>query len=317
MDSMKTEDKNIPFVKKWITAARPWALPASTMPVIFGTSLAIVIGGASFQFFRFVLALCAMVILHSAANILSDFFDFRRGIDRNVTPVSGAVVRGWISKEEAAVGSGILFVLGSALGLVLVFMTNEILLVIGVIGVAVGVIYSFLKYHAWGDFAVFLDFGILGSLGAWVVQTKEFSWIPVIWTVPMAMLVSAILHANNWRDMKSDTPKGVRTVASLLGDQGSLYYYYFLTIGPFVVLLCLILGPRIADLGIRAMPFSFFMAFLSIPSAGSLLKRALSRHKPSSPMDFIVLDGATSKHNLVFGILCTGAVWLHFFIVSI
>ena len=89
----ETQKENVPFIKKWLTAMRPWALPASTMPVIFGTSLAVVIGQVSLDVFKFILALFAMMILHSAANILSDVFDFKRGLDTSVTPVSGAIVR--------------------------------------------------------------------------------------------------------------------------------------------------------------------------------------------------------------------------------
>jgi 1,4-dihydroxy-2-naphthoate octaprenyltransferase len=309
---METETKKVSLLKKWIIAMRPWALPASTMPVIFGTSLAVVFKEASLRFFPFFLALLAIVIIHSAANMLSDVFDYRRGLDRNVTPVSGALVRGWLNEKKVAAGAVVLFVVGSAIGIILVFMTGRILLVIGVIGVVIGVFYTLLKYNAFGDLAVFLDFGILGSLGAWVVQTKEFSWTPVVWAIPMAMLVSAILHANNWRDITSDTQKRVRTIASILGDRGSLAYYSFLILGPFAVVLFLVILPRFLKIGIPAMPWAFLIVFLSIPNAVHLLKRAVQRHKPKRPMDFVVLDGATSKHNLIFGILSTAAVWLHF-----
>jgi 1,4-dihydroxy-2-naphthoate octaprenyltransferase len=144
------------------------------MPVIFGTSLAVVIGGTSLSAVRFVLALAGMMILHTAANMLSDVFDYRRGLDRDITPVSGAIVRGWLTARQVAAGSAVLFLLGSAIGLYLVFIIGPVLLIIGAVGVAVGVFYTGLKYHALGDLAVFLNFGILGSLGAWVVQTRSF-----------------------------------------------------------------------------------------------------------------------------------------------
>ena len=310
MEKMQNED--VPFLKKWLTAMRPWALPASTMPVIFGTSLAVVLGQASLDILKFVLALLAMMILHSAANILSDVFDFKRGLDKMVTPVSGAIVRGWITTKQAAVFSVALFVIGSALGLTLVLMTGTILLIIGGVGVFIGVFYAGLKYHALGDLAVFLNFGILGSLGAWVVQTNSFSWIPVFWTVPMAMLVSAILHANNWRDASSDTERKVTTVASLFGDKGSLSYYAFLIFGPFVFVVGLILVPRLISGQFTAMPWTFFVVLLGLPSALKLWGRGMRRHTPRQPMDFIILDGATAQHNLVFGLLCTAAVWLQF-----
>ena len=306
------QNENVPFLKKWLTAMRPWALPASTMPVIFGTSLAVVIGQVSLDILRFVLALLAMMILHSAANLLSDVFDFNRGLDKMVTPVSGAIVRGWITTKQAVVFSVILFIFGAALGLTLVLMTGTVLLIIGIIGVFIGVFYAGLKYHALGDLAVFLNFGILGSLGAWVVQTSSFSWIPVIWTVSMAMLVSAILHANNWRDVSSDTERKVTTVASLLGDKGSLTYYAFLIFGPFVIVFGLVLVPRLMPGQFAAMPWTFFIVLLGLPSALKLWGRAVRRQNPRKPMDFIILDGATAQHNLVFGLLCTAAVWLQF-----
>jgi len=309
--SILEQKEAIPFVKKWIVAMRPWALPASTMPVIFGTSLAVVFGYASLDIVRFLLALLAMVILHSASNILSDIYDFKRGLDTSVTPVSGALVRGWINVRQAFTGSLVLFTSGCILGIVLVLMTGRVLLIIGVIGVAIGVMYTFLKYHVLGDLAVFLNFGILGSLGAWIVQTKTFSWLPVIWTVSMAMLVSAILHANNWRDAVSDREKKVFTVAGILGDRGSLIYYGLLLFGSIAFILLLIFIPRFFSVRIIPMPLTFLLSLLALPNALKLWRRAVRRRRPRHPMDFAVLDGATAQQNLVFGLLCTAAVWFH------
>ena len=309
---MKANTAQVSSLKKWIIAARPWALPASTMPVIFGTSLAVVIGGARLKPFHFLLALLGMVILHSAANMLSDVFDYKRGLDKDVTPVSGAIVRGWLSVQNVAAGAAVLFVLGSAIGLVLVWLTGKVLLIIGAVGVAIGLFYSALKYHALGDFSVFFDFGILGSLGAWVVQTRSFSLLPAVWAVPMAMLVIAILHANNWRDIVTDSERKVKTMASLLGDKGSSGYYAFLIFGSMAIIIGLILLPRIISPSLTAMPSSFIIIVLALPKALNLWERAVRRREPIKPMDFIILDGATANYNLVFGLLCTAAVWLHY-----
>ncbi len=74
----------------------------------------------------------------------------------------------------------------------------------------------------------------------------------------------------------------------------------------------LILVPRLISSQIIAMPWTFFIVLLGLPSALKLWGRAIRRHTPRQPMDFIILDGATAQHNLVFGLLCTGAVWLQF-----
>jgi 1,4-dihydroxy-2-naphthoate octaprenyltransferase len=301
-----------PSLKRWLVAVRPWSFPASAMPVVFGTALAVVIGGARFSPFRFLWALATMVVLHGAANMLSDVFDFRHGLDRDVTPVSGAVVRGWLTDKQALRGAAALFALGTASGLLIAAVTGPALFVVGAIGVAVGALYTLLKARALGDLAVFLDFGLLGGAGAWIVQTGRFSWLPVLWTVPMALLVIAILHANNWRDIRSDGERRVTTVAGHLGDHGSLVYYGGLVFAPFAIDLVFVAVPRLAGGPVRPMPLTFLVILLALPSAFRLWGRAVRRAAPRRPMDFIILDGATASHNLVFGVLSTAAVVLEY-----
>jgi 1,4-dihydroxy-2-naphthoate octaprenyltransferase len=309
-----TDDRpeRVTRLKKWLIAGRPWALPASTMPVLFGTSLAVVIGGSGLDVPGFLAALLAMMTLHTAANMLSDVFDFKRGLDRDVTPVSGAIVRGWLSPKQVAAGSIFLFALGSALGIVLVLRTGAVVFLFGAAGVNVGAANSIHKSCALGDLAVFLNFGILGSLGAWVIQTKTFSWLPVVWAVPMAMLVISILHANNWRDIVKDSGKEVFTMACLLKDRGSLVYYGVLLFGSMILIILYVCVPRVAAFGLPALPPTFLIVFVALPKALGLWKRALKRHAPQQPMDFAVLDGATAAYNLLFGLLCTAALWLDF-----
>jgi 1,4-dihydroxy-2-naphthoate octaprenyltransferase len=174
----------------------------------------------------------------------------------------------------------------------------------------VGAGYTLLKARALGDLAVFLNFGLLGAAGAWIVQTGSFSWLPVVWTVPMALLVIAILHANNWRDIVSDGERRVTTVAGHLGDRGSLVYYGLLIFGPVFIDLAFIGLPRIAGGPLRPMPWTFLLVLLALPNALRLWGRAVRRAAPRASLDFIILDGATAQHNLVFGLLSTAAVIL-------
>lgn len=301
------------FVKKWWISSRPFSFPASTMSVVFGTAVAVFYSGAGFNYWYFILAFTGMAILHAASNILSDVFDYRKGLDKEPTPVSGGVVREIISLKEALTGSTILFVTGTSIGLVLVYFTGLPLLYIGVTGLIIGIFYTSnnnfnLKYHALGDLAVFLNFGILGSLGAFYIQTGYLSWIPVIWAIPISLLVIGILHANNWRDIVSDQTGKISTVASVLGDKGSQIYYGGLLFLPYILITGYILVPGYIFPGLPAMPFSFFLVFLGLPLAMQLFKKAINRRNPVQPFDFIALDGATAQFNLIFGLLCTLAL---------
>ncbi|MCF8224941.1 MAG: 1,4-dihydroxy-2-naphthoate octaprenyltransferase [Bacteroidales bacterium] len=313
-------DKNPGFFKKWLISIRPFALPASTMPVIFGAVLAATYGNYSFNTLLFILSLFGMIVLHSAANILSDVYDFKRGLDKEPNPVSGGVVRKIISLREARNASIILFSIGAAIGFLLVYLTGIWLLVIGIGGLLIGIFYTTetrvsLKYHGLGDLAVFLNFGILGSLGSWYVQSGELSWIPVIWVVPMSTLVIAILHANNWRDIVSDKSGKITTIAGILGDKISLAYYGFLVFGPFIMILSMIFLPRLFFDNLPVMPYTFLLTLLAFPLAIKLWRIAFRRHSSSTPIDFVTLDGTTAKLNLQFGLLCTFALLLNFLLI--
>ena len=301
-------------IKLWWIAARPYSLSASTMPVIFGTVMAVTIGGAEIQWLRFAAAFVGMLLLHLGANLMNDAVDFRRGVDTRVNPVSGAVVRGWITPSQAGLAAALLYLLGGAIGAWLVAEVGRPVLWIGLVGVAIGLLYSAgrfgLKYHALGDLAVFLDFGILGAAGAWTVQTGELSWIPAAWAIPMSLLVIGILHANNWRDVAADAAGGVKTIASLLGDRRSVHYYAFLLFAPFAIVLVLIGLSRLGGVGPR-MPLTFLVTFLALPLAVKLMRRSLARKTSPNPLEFLALDGATGQLNLVFGLLSTAALGLH------
>ncbi|MCX7974011.1 MAG: prenyltransferase [Candidatus Aminicenantes bacterium] len=296
-------NSSVPLWKKWLIAARPWALPASIIPVCLGTLLALIPPPPPFHFWRFLLALLAMVFLHFAANMRSDVSDFKLGLDKEVTPVSGAIVRGWLSSDQVLKAAIFLFIMGCLIGLILVTLTGPALLIIGFIGVLIGASYPYLKARALGDLAVFLNFGVLGSLGAWFVQTEKFSLWPGLWAIPQALLVVAILHANNWRDIVTDKEKKVFTVASLLGDRGSMIYYTFLIFLPFFLVMFYVFGPRKIMAIFPPLPYSFLLVFLSLPAAFLLWQRAKNRHHPRRPLDFIILDGATSQFNWLFGFL--------------
>jgi 1,4-dihydroxy-2-naphthoate octaprenyltransferase len=257
-----------------------------------------------------------MVILHSGANILSDIFDYKKGLDKIPSPVSGGVVRGYITIREAWVASVGMLVAGTLIGLYLTYVTGPWLLAIGIVGLLIGTFYTSdsgvsMKYHGLGDLAVFLNFGTLGSLGAYYVQSSTLSWIPAVWAIPMSLLVIAILHANNWRDIQSDKTGKIITIAALLGDKISLRYYGLLIYGPFILVLLLILIPYLFFPNVAAMPFTFLITIGALPLAIRLWRKALNRKHPANPLDFIALDGATAQLNLLFGSLCTLALILY------
>jgi len=297
----------------WWVACRVFAIPASAVPVIFGTVLAVSMAGAELDWLRFVLALLGMAVLHTAANLLNDAADFKKGLDKRVNPVSGAVVRGWIEPRQALMAGWFLLASGILIGLYLVWLVGWSLLFIGAAGILLGVLYSLgpwpLKHYALGDLAVFSSCGLLGSLGAWTCQTGQVSWLPVLWSVPIGLLIAAILHANNWRDIPSDVEGGIHTLANSLGDRASVVYFAFLLFFPFVFVAAWVALSWLDGLEPR-MPWLALLSLLALPLAVSLMRRGMLRRAPAKPMDFLALDGAVAQLSLIFGLLYIAGIGL-------
>ena len=264
-----------------------------------GTALAATVGGATVCWWRFLVALVAVELLHCGANAWSDVFDYRRGLDRTALPVSGALSHGLYTEAQVRVRALGLMLGGSLLGGALALSAGPGILWVGAAGGALALAYAALKAVALGDLAVFVAFGPLIALGAWIVQTASASWIPAVWMMPFGLLVIAVLHANNWRDIEQDRAAGVTTVARRLGDRGSLVYYGLLVFGSFALTGLLIARPVAG----RRMPAGMGAVVLCLPLAMRLWGRARRRHAPRRPLDFATLDGATARFMLPFGLL--------------
>lgn len=297
-----------PWFKVWMTAVRPFAYTASALAVVLGLAISFYSGHA-ILWGPFAITLLGVLCFHTAANLLNDCYDHRRGLDRQVFPMSGAVVRGWLTEAQVFRTAAILLAVGIACGIYLTWYAGWVVLLLGVIGALFAVGYTTpklcFKYVGMGDLAIFFSFGILIVFGTFWVQVKEFHWLPVLWSLPPVLLTTGILHANNWRDLESDPIRGCRTVANVLGSRGSEAYYWVLVFGPFVLVAVYLLLGLIPGLGIST-PLTTIAAVLALPLAIRLAR--VKRH--GTPEQFAMLDGSTAQLHLVFTVLCSVAFFV-------
>ena len=297
-------------MQKWLIAIRPWAYPASITPVLLGVAIA-GCAGHPFRGMRFALTLLGVVCFHTAANLINDIHDFRRGLDQEVYPTSGAVVRGLLSEQQIWRAAGLCLAIGGAIGLWLAYVVGWPILVLGLAGAGIawgytGQRFAF-KYHGLGDLVIWLAFGILPVLGAYWVQAGSFDWKPAIWFLPPSLLTVGILHANNWRDLSSDAVHDCRTVASALGPAGSRRYYRALILLPYL-LVAAYFAAGIFIPAVKVQPL-VLLALLTLPAA-----LRLARVSESSEC-FSRLDGETAKLQLLFGLVLSagffGSQFIH------
>lgn len=233
-------------LKEWIAATRYWSFPVSAMPVVVTFSYLLSRSLLPIEWkslLLFLLSLCGVVVLHAAGNLLSDWADFRKGVDNETAYAVPFLVFHHFQPREYLFLSILLFVLGCAMGIAVVCLSGVQLLLIGGIAVLLTLLYSFLKYHALGDLDIFLIFGVLSVLGSSCAATGAVVWEALVLSVPLGIITVSVLHANNTVDIETDRAAGIRTFAMLIGGKASSVLYRIYMVLPFVcVLVSVILG---------------------------------------------------------------------------
>ena len=293
--------------KEWFAATRYWSFPVSSMPVVvtfaFLLSKGMVPCGAR-PVICFVLALLGAIIIHSAGNLLSDYFDFKTGVDNADAFAVPNLVFKKFDPREYLIFSIILFVIGCGIGLILTVMCGWKLLVIGVIGVLLTACYSFLKYNALGDLDIFVIFSILIMLGTSVAVTGDIVPDVLVLALPIGIITVAVLHANNTLDIETDRKAGMKSFAMLLGGKTANCLYKVYMVVPFVAVITAVACGWVT-------PWALLSLVAAIPAWQNI--KAASNFNEKGIQTMMGLDQAAAKLQLVF----SGLLALSLFIAAI
>src|SRR6266513_1072310 len=219
-------------------AARVRTLPAAVAPVLVGTSLAL--GAGHFHPLAFVAALLGAIFLQVGTNLSNDYSDARRGADTEdrLGPVR-VTAGGLMPPRTVLVGTYVAFAIAVGAGAYLIAIAGWQLLVVGAASILAGVLYTGgprpYGYEGLGELFVFLFFGVVAVVGSYYVQTEDLSWIAFALSVPVGLLVSAILVVNNVRDIETDRRAGKRTLAVRLGRERARRLFAAMVALAFVV----------------------------------------------------------------------------------
>ncbi len=247
-------------VSAWVEIARPFSFTASSIPVMAAGALALT--QSKFDLIPFLLALVASVLLHVGTNITNEIFDVRNGVDSITSPrASMALLKGRLTEREAfrlVIGA---FLLAILFGLPLIALRGWQVVLLGLIGLVLGYGYTAppfqYKYKAMGLPVVFVLMGPLMVVGAYFVITGEIGWAPVIVSIPIGLLVTAILHGNEWRDISDDARFGIGTFSALIGRKWAHIVYISLLTGAYLMVVLGVLT--------HTLPETSLLAMLSLP----------------------------------------------------
>jgi 1,4-dihydroxy-2-naphthoate octaprenyltransferase len=223
-------------VQAWKIAARVHTLPAAVVPVAVGSALAEF--DDVFRFDAFAYALIAALAIQLAANFANDASDAARGADtaERLGPPR-MVALGRISSRQMWTGVFLALLVAAGAGVALTAIAGPIILVIGVVSVAAMLGYVGgpipYGYRGLGEVFVFVFFGIVATVGSRFVHDMTAPRAAWLLSIPLGMLVTAILVANNFRDLDTDRAASKRTLAVILGPARTRTLFAILVYGAF------------------------------------------------------------------------------------
>ncbi len=276
---------------------RPFAYTASVIPVAAGGAAAWAAG--HFDAGLFLLALLGGVFLHSGTNIVNEIYDVRQGIDTITSPrASHAILKGRISERGAYALALAFFGLATLVGLALIVVRGLPIVALGLLGLASGYFYTAppfqYKYRALGVPLVFVLMGPVMTLGTYYAVAGSWSPVALVLSIPVGLLVAAILHGNEWRDISEDTRAGIVTLSSRIGKEVAHYAYLGLILGAYMSL-----GLAVA---FGLLPAATLLAILSLPLLAQVLRSA-ELGASGQARAIAMIDLQTARLHMTFGAL--------------
>ncbi|HMM95545.1 1,4-dihydroxy-2-naphthoate polyprenyltransferase [Phycicoccus sp.] len=224
---------------QWVAGARPRTLPAAVAPVVLGTAAALRVDAADLA--RALLALLVALALQVGVNYANDYSDGVRGTDEVRAGPVRLVGQRLADPGQVRLAAFLAFGAAGVLGLLLVALSQAwVMLPLGALAVLAAWRYTGgdnpYGYRGLGEVYVFVFFGLMATLGTEYTQAGSVSWFGMAGAVGVGAVASAILVANNLRDIPTDTEHGKRTLAVRLGDARTRSFYLAL-VGVSVVAL--------------------------------------------------------------------------------
>lgn len=288
--------------RKWWQLTRPHTLTAAFVPVLLGTALAI--QEHTIHIGLFLAMLIASLLIQAATNMFNEYYDYKRGLDNeNSVGIGGAIVRDGIKPQTVMRLAFSFYGLSILLGVYICSNSSWWLAVVGLVSMAVGYFYTGgpapIAYTPFGEIFAGFFMGMLIILISFYIQTGTVDTTSILVSIPIFILVGAILLSNNIRDLDGDKEFGRKTLAILLGRKKAIQLLAAMFIVSFVwvfVLMALQLtSPWLA------------IVLLSAPKALKATKGFIGK---SIPIEMMPAMKATAQTNTIFGFLLSIGLFL-------
>ncbi|ANB58739.1 1,4-dihydroxy-2-naphthoate octaprenyltransferase [Anoxybacillus sp. B7M1] len=279
----------------WWNLTRPHTLTAAFVPVSIGTALAF--RETAVHLTLFLAMLIASLLIQAATNMFNEYYDYKRGLDSSESVgIGGAIVREGIAPKTVLLLAFSFIAISILIGVYICMNSSWWIAVVGTICVAAGYFYTGgpipIAYTPFGELAAGFFMGLIIILISFFIQTGTITFVPIVVSIPIAILVGAILLANNIRDLDGDQQHGRKTLAILIGRTNAIR----LLGGMFIVSFAWMIGL----IALHVVSPWTLLVFLSVPKAVAATKGFIGKTKPIEMMPAMK---ATAQANTQFGFL--------------
>lgn len=302
------------MVKAIIQAVRAPFFTGTIIPVVIGAVEAARIG--RFDTVLFGLCLVGALLFHGAANVINDYFDYRGGTDNvnryhNLFSGGSRVIQDGLLTPRQTLALGVtLLSVGIAIGLYLTTRVGPMVLVFGITGTALVLIYSIPRYglayigRGLGELAVAVGFGPLMVLGTYWVMAESLS--TVIWwlTLTPGLLIALILFVNGYPDYEADLKTNKRTAVVTLGRARARWAYLLILAATYLQI--------IVGVVISVIPALSLLGLLTMPLGAVAVKKLFGVY--ADPRGVVPVCGMTIGIHLLTGLLVALGVGLSAFV---
>ena len=223
----KEEWNGLDIISRWLIASRA--------AVFIMTALAGAIGGllayrnGNFSWHLFALSVLGIVMAHATNNLLNDYVDHSRGVDKDNYFRSQygpqPLEHGLLSKS---VFIGYILVTGliaSLIGAYLIIVTGAIALWLFLAGLLFLLFYTWpLKYYGLGEPSVILVWGPLMVGGTYYVVSGGHwdNWVVLV-SLVYALGPTTVLFGKHTDKLAEDKKKGIYTLPVIIGQKAARY----------------------------------------------------------------------------------------------
>ena len=283
-------------LKEFFMCTRPHSYPASIAPVLFGATYALGYE-IKFSILKFILFLLACLLIQAATNLFNEYYDYKHGLDKiDSEGISGSIVKGNLSPREVMVGALVLYALAFILGLILTFMTSLYVLLVGLVCMLAGYFYTGGKYPiAYSPFGEVVSGFFMGTIIislSFYFQTGYVNADIIVVSIPLFIMIGAILLANNIRDLDNDKESGRRTYAILVGRYNAIKTMAI----SFIVVYLL----NVLFIVTKYASWWNLLVFVTIPLAIKIIKGFSENNHKTTMAPFMVL---TAKLTIFVGFI--------------